>query len=113
MPKRKKAARAQLFQSFDALQGFQTLLRKQETVVVDPKLLSNDDLQELNQKVHSLRTGMMVRVVCWEMGRYIQIEGLVSKIDFAAGVLQIVKKPIAMRHIVELYSDEMDMTYYE
>lgn len=46
-----RASRAQIFQSFDALKGFREILKEKERVIVPKKILSEDNLAELDYKV--------------------------------------------------------------
>ena len=73
-----RASRAQIFQSFDALKGFREILKEKERVIVPKKILSEDDLAELDYKVHQIKVGMMVKVTYYDSGQYVQIEGKVS-----------------------------------
>lgn len=57
-----KASRAQIFQSFDAIKWFRRILKEKERVIVPKKVLSEDDLEELDYKVHQIKVGMMMQV---------------------------------------------------
>ena len=109
---RSRAERAQIFQSFDALKGFREILKSKEQIVVDKKILSSEDLSELDYKIHQLQKGMMVKVVHYEKGQYIQTEGIISKINLETYFLQIVKKKISIRTIVKIESDDLEEMYY-
>lgn len=112
MPK-SRAERAQIFQSFDALKGFREILKSKEQIVVDKKLLSSDDLSELDYKIHQIKKGMMVKVVHYEKGQYIETEGIVSKINLETFFLQIVKKKISIRTIVKIECDDIEDVLFE
>lgn len=94
--------RPQIFQSFDALKGFRELLKEQEKVVVSPKILLEDELEELDYKVHQIQKGMMVSIIYFENHQYIKIEGIVSKINLDTKFLQIVKTKIDLRKVVNI-----------
>ena len=49
------ASRAQIFQSFDSLKGFRRQLKLQEKIVVERPLLSEEDLKQLDQRIHRLK----------------------------------------------------------
>ena len=100
MPKNKK--RAQIFQSFDALKGLRELLIQQERVVVDKKILSEDDLELLDRKVKHIKPGMIITVVYYDHHQYIQLKGMVSKIHLETYYLQIVKTSISLKDIVSI-----------
>lgn len=99
---RTRAQRAQQFQSFDALKGFREILKKQEIVVVPKKILSEDDYELLNQQVHQIKVGMMIRVVYYCKGQYLQMDGRVSKLNLDTQIIQIVKTKLSLRDIVEI-----------
>ena len=76
-----RANRAQIFQSFDALKGFREILKEKERVIVPKKMLSEDDLAELDYKIHQVKIGMIIQITYYDNGQYIQIEGKVAKLD--------------------------------
>lgn len=100
---RTRAQRAQIFQSFDALKGFREILKQQEVIIVPKKELSEDDCEELNRKVHQIQVGMMIQVIYYDHGRYIQLEGKVSKINLDTKMIQIVKTKIDLKSIVSIH----------
>lgn len=106
MPNRTMAQRAQIFNSFDALKGFKELLKEKEKVVVEKRYLSEDDYEALNRLIFKIQVGMMVRVVYFDNGEYIQKEGRVAKINFDTKIIQIVKTKIRIPTIVEIYIEE-------
>lgn len=101
MPKT-RAQRAQIFQSFDALKGFRELLKEQEKVIVQRKTLSEDDLEELDRKVHQIQIGMIITVIYFSNGQYIQLTGRVSKLNFDTKTIQIVKTKLNIKSIVDI-----------
>ena len=94
--------RAQIFQSFDALKGFRELLEEQEKVIVPPRILSEDQRDELDWKLHQIQIGSMIRIIYREGSTYIQLEGIVSKLNMETRIIQIVKKKIDLLCIVEI-----------
>ena len=104
---RTRAQRAQIFQSFDALKGFREILKEQERIVVPKKILSEDDLAELDYKVHQIKVGMIVKIVYYDKGQYVQLEGRVSKINLDTKVLQIVKSKINLKLIVDIRGNDI------
>lgn len=101
MPK-SRANRAQIFQSFDALKGFREILNEQERIIVPKKELSEDDLDQLDHTIHLIKVGMIIQVVYYENKQYVQIEGIVSKINLDTKILQIVKTKINLLNIVSI-----------
>lgn len=102
-----RASRAQIFQSFDALKGFREILKEKERVIVPKKILSEDDLAELDYKVHQIKVGMTVKVTYYDKGQYVQIEGIVSKLNLDTKMIQIVKIKISLNTITEIIIDSL------
>ena len=105
MPKDLKQ-RAQIFQSFDALKGFREILRETERVIVPRKVLLEDDLDMLDRKIKMIKTGMIIKIIYYDNGQYIQLEGKVSKINFNSKFLQIVKTKINLKDVVDIKNDD-------
>lgn len=99
---RTRAHRAQIFQSFDALKGFREILKEQERIVVPKKILSEDDLAELDFKVHQIKVGMIIKIVYYDKGQYVQLEGKVSKFNLDTKMIQIVKTKLDLKQIVQI-----------
>lgn len=99
---RTRAQRAQMFQAFDTLKGFREILKEQERVLVPKKILSEDDLNELDYKIHQVKVGMIIQIVYYDKNQYVQLEGIVSKINFDTKIIQIVKKKINLLNIVDV-----------
>lgn len=97
----------QIFLSFDALKGFRERLKEQERIVVPKKILSEDDLDELDRKIKQLRTGMIIQITCFDHDQYVQIKGMLSKINYENKTLQIIKTRIAFQDIVDIQADEI------
>ena len=100
-------ARPHIFQSFDALKGFRELLEKQERVIVPKPCLSEEDRLILDEKIHQILPGMMVTVVLFDHGDYIQIKGTVATINLDTKIIQIVKKKIPILSIVDIQSENL------
>ena len=97
-----RASRAQIFQSFDALKGFKEILKEKERVIVPKKILSEDDLAELDYKVHQIKIGMIIKVTYYDNGQYVQIEGIVSKLNLDTKMIQIVKTKLDLTNIINI-----------
>lgn len=105
-------ARPQIFQSFDALKGFHELLEKQERVIVSKPCLSEENLRILDEKIHKILPGMMITLIIFDHGDYIQIKGTVVKINLDTKIIQIVKKKVPILNILDIQSDEFDCWNY-
>lgn len=99
---RTRVQRAQIFQSFDALKGFREILKEQEVVIVPKKELSEYDCEELDRSVHQIQVGMMIQIIYFDHGHYIQLEGKVSKINLDTKIIQIVKTKLDLKKIVSI-----------
>ena len=97
-----KIQRAHIFSAFDALKGFREMLKEQERVIVPKRMLSEDDLEILNQKIHAIEKGMMVTLIYFENGDYVKKTGRVAKISFDENYIQIVKTKIPLKSIVDI-----------
>lgn len=95
-------ARPHIFQLFDTLKEFRELLEKQERVIVSKPCLSEEDLRILDEKIHQILPGMMVILILFDQGDYIQVKGKVSKINLDTKIIQIVKRKIPILIIVDI-----------
>ena len=51
---KKKENRAQIFQSFDSLKGFNEIILECEVEIVSPRILSLNHYEILNKRVHDI-----------------------------------------------------------
>lgn len=102
MPIRVRAQRAQMFQAFDSLRGFREIIKQTERIIVPKRELSNDDLELLDRTVHQVQPGMMIKVIYYDKGQYVQFKGKVAKLDLENKKIQIVKKTLDLNDIVEM-----------
>lgn len=100
--------RAHIFSAFDALKGFRELLKEKERIIVPKRILSEDDLEVLNRKIHEVKLGMILTVVYFDNGDYVKFTGRVAKVKLDEQYVQIVKKKINIKDIVDLQADEFD-----
>ncbi|MDB7987078.1 YolD-like family protein [Faecalicoccus pleomorphus] len=104
-----KIQRAHIFSAFDALKGFREMLKEQERVIVPKRMLSEDDLDILNQKIHAVEKGMMVTLTYFDNGDYVKQTGRVAKISFDENYIQIVKTKIPLKSIVDIQCEELEI----
>lgn len=100
--KNERAARAQIFQPFDALKGLKECIRQKERVIVPKKKLSSDALEVLDQQFQQVKVGVMIRVVYYDVDDYVQVTGMVTKVNLDALVIKIVDQMISIHHIVDI-----------
>lgn len=102
MNKGNRAARAQLFQSFDALAGFRDLLAQQEKVIVPPRVLSEDEREQLDGTLAQVRIGDVLRVVFQSEDVFVEVTGMVSRFCLEERRIDIVKWKIDLLKVVEM-----------
>ena len=94
--------RAKIFLSFAALKGFEEALREKEKIIVKKKTISEDMKMVISNRLNILKKNDMVKVVYYNSGEYLKIQGLVSKIDPTFQELTVVKTKISFSDIYEL-----------
>ena len=97
--------RAKQFMPFAALKGFEEALRERERIVVEKIELSEEKLEELDQALMQIRRNDMIKVIYLCQDEYLQMEGMVSRIDRDARVLQVVHTKIRFEDIYEIEID--------
>lgn len=94
--------RAKQFMPFAALRGFEALL----AAVARPKEawveLSEDQIDELNTVLQSIRCGEWVRIVYYNKQKYTELIGIVDMISEQLQILSVQGIVISFRHIKEL-----------
>lgn len=94
--------RAKQFMPFAALKGLPDALAAREKIIVPRIELSDEMAEELDQKMHTLRKGMLVSVVYFQKDEYVKITGMIARIDETSRLLQIVNTKIAFDDILEI-----------
>ena len=89
-----RAARAKQFMPFAALKGFEEALRAKEKIVVPKAELSEEIRAELDRIMQDLRKFDLAKVVYFSKGEYLEITGIVSKIDKDSRYITIVDTKI-------------------
>lgn len=102
-----KLERAKIFLPFDALKGLKEALREKEKILVDKKILSIEEKEKISKKLIQIKKGMIIKVIYFENNEYIELEGMVSLIDFVYKKIKIVKKEIEFTDILDIQSDEI------
>ena len=99
--------RAKQFVPFAALKGYEEALRAKEKILVEKIELSEEKKEELDYKLHQIKKNDIVQVVYFSKGEYIQLEGMVSRIDRDAKVLKIVNTKITFEDIYDLNGEHI------
>lgn len=87
-----KVARAKQFLPFDALKGLQEALREKEIEYEEKRELAEDPLNELNNKFNQIENGSYVTIKFYKNGKYSEIKGSVTNIDYIKKKIQLNKK---------------------
>lgn len=111
--KSSKLERAKIFLPFDALKGFQEALREKEKVLVPKRILSNEEKEKISNKLIQIKKGMIIKIIYFENDEYIELEGIVSSIDFVYKTIKIVKKEILFSDILDIKGENIKVENYE
>ncbi|MDD2625206.1 MAG: YolD-like family protein [Tenericutes bacterium] len=95
--------RAKQFAPFDSLRGFRTLLEEKEKIKDLKKNLSEDEYEELSNKIKEIKKGNNIELIYYSNKEYIKINGLVSNIDFIYKFLVIGNIKINFNNIYKIY----------
>lgn len=101
-PKMDRAERAKQFMPFAALKGYEAALREKEKTVVPKVELSEEMKEELDRIMHQIGKNDMIRVVYFREDEYLQVTGMVSRLDADAGILKVVNTKIKFEDIYQI-----------
>lgn len=97
--------RAKQFVPFAAVKGFEEALRAKERIVVEKIELSEERKAELDFKLRQIKKNDIIKVVYFDKDEYIKIEGMVSRLDTDARVIQVVNTKIEFENIYDIEGD--------
>lgn len=103
--KMSREERAKQFMPFAALKGHMEALKRREKIVVERRELSEEYKEELDRKLRQVRKNDIVTVVYFCKDEYLQMTGMVSKIDETARVLKVVNTKIAFEDLYEISNE--------
>ena len=81
--------RAKQFLPFDALKGLQEALREKEIEYEEKIELSEESLTELENEFNKIEKGSYVKIRYYKNRQYIEINGIVTNIDYTRKKIQI------------------------
>ena len=84
-----RVSRAKQFLPFDALKGLQEALRQKEIEYEEKKDLSEETLAELDKCFQRIEKGDNVKIKYYKNRKYIDLQGIVTRIDYIRKKLQI------------------------
>ena len=87
-----RVARAKQFLPFDALKGLQEAIREKEVEYEEKRDLAEDTLNDLNNKFNQIDNGSFVKITFYKNGKYSEIKGRVTNIDYIKKKNKINKK---------------------
>lgn len=101
--------RAKQFMPFSALKGYEEALRQKEKIIVPRMELSEEYREILDQKLRQVGKNDMITVVYFCRNEYLELTGMVSRLDLTARILQIVNTKIPFEDILDLKGDKIDV----
>ncbi len=100
-----RADRAKQFMPFDGLKGFRDALSEKERIIVPQRDLSEEEKEVLDQKLSLIQKKDMITVEYFQNGEYVQVTGMVSRIDETSRVLKIVNTKVDFDYISDLQGE--------
>ena len=99
-----KPLRASQFLAFDALKGFQEILKEQEKSKEKKKVLSEEEEKEINQELtkYTLVLRTNVEITYYWISKYITIKGIITKIDIYLKQFTILNRKIPFQDLIQL-----------
>ena len=97
--------RAKQFMPFDALKGFREAMAEKERIIVPKRDLSDEQKEELERKIRQIQKKDIITVEFFQNRQYMRVTGMVTRIDGASRVLEIVNTRIAFTDISDLRCD--------
>lgn len=97
--------RAKQFIPFDALKGFREAMAEKERIIVPKRDLSDEQKEELERKIRQIQKKDIITVEFFQNREYMRVTGMVTRIDGASRVLEIVNTRIAFTDISDLRCD--------
>ena len=94
--------RAKQFLPFDALKGFQEALREKEREFEEKRELSEESLKVLDEELNKIEIRSRVKIKYYKNRKYVNIDGIVTNIDFIKKKIKINEENINIGDIVEI-----------
>ncbi|MEY8355542.1 YolD-like family protein [Lachnospiraceae bacterium 54-53] len=100
-----RGSRAKQFMPFDALKGFREAVAEKEWIIVPKRDLSEEKKEELDCKLRQIQQEDIITVEYFQDREYVQVTGMVTRIDDAGRTLEIANRRIAFVDISDLKCD--------
>ena len=101
--------RAKQFMPFAALKGYEEALREKEKIVVEKIELSEEMKEELDREFASIQKNDIVTVVYYSGEEYLQVTGMVAKIDVDARIIRVVNTKIKFEDIYRVDTESSSL----
>lgn len=98
-----RADRAKQFMPFAALKGYEQALRRREAAPQPRVELGEDARETLDRKLRQVRKNDVITAVYYRGGEYVELTGMVSRIDFDTKLLRIVKTQIPVDDLLDIH----------
>jgi uncharacterized protein YtpQ (UPF0354 family) len=100
--KMKMSDRAKIFLPFNGLRGYYDLILKVDKIKEPKRELSEDELDNLSNIFNKLKKRMIVKITYYLDDGYVNIEGMISKINITKRIITIVKTNISFDDILDV-----------
>ncbi len=100
-----RGSRAKQFMPFAALKGFREAMAEKERIIVPKRDLSEEKKEELDWKLRQIQKEDIITVEYFQDREYVQVTGMVTRIDNARRALEIADMRIAFVDISDLKCD--------
>ncbi len=87
-----RVSRAKQFLPFDSLKGFNEALSEKRIEKEEKRELCDEVLMELNNIFNKIEVGSYVKIKHYKNKRYVESEGIVTKINYIKKKIELSKK---------------------
>ncbi len=105
--------RAKQFMPFDALRGLREALEEKERIIVPKRELPEEQKEELDRKLRQLQKKDVITVEFFRDWEYVQVTGMVLRIDRTGRTLEVADLKIDFDDISRLQGDRLLEQVYE
>ncbi len=100
-----RGIRAKQFMPFDTLKGFREAVAEKERIIVPKRDISEEQKEELEWKIRQLKKEDIITVEYFQNREYVQVTGMITRIDEVSRILDIANTRIAFVDISDLKYD--------
>ena len=92
--------RAKQFMPFNSLTGYFDLILEAQKIKEDKRDLTEDELEDLNKKIHMIKKGTMIKIKYYDTDSYVIKEGIVTSINPEYRYITVIKERIFLDNIL-------------